>query len=81
MTDWQSISTAPKDGSFVLLTGGVVDSIWHDTYDKLLPMVVGWFEESIHDPDLGRWKFCSYDGGVYGEYENPKHWAKLPNMP
>jgi Protein of unknown function (DUF551) len=67
--NWKPIETAPKDSSWVLLKGGEVD-YHYDHNAKKPPCVVGQY--------LTRWEFASYDGGCYGEYENPTHWMELP---
>ena len=74
---WQPIETAPKDGSWVLLSGGSIDYEWDGRTKP--PMVVGQFDAS----DLsgrGRpvWYFAWYDLGYYGEYVSPTHWMPLP---
>ena len=74
---WQPIETAPKDGTWVLLTGGTVDGSWDG--DTAPMVVVGqylppWGSEAI-------WHFAWYDNGYYGEYSNPTHWMPLPEPP
>jgi hypothetical protein len=68
-TGWQPIETAPKDGTWVLLTGGKVDYGWDG--ETLPPCVVGQW-------DGERWQFAWYDGGHYGHYEAPTHWMPVP---
>lgn len=77
--EWQPISEAPKDGTMVLLYGGVVDTVWYDDGAPHPPQVVGWFSRKYGDEDV--WHFCSFDGGTYGEYENPSHFMPLPEPP
>lgn len=69
MSEWQPIETAPRDETWILLTGGIIDYGWHNG-DKP-PVVVG---QSAKEG----WQFAWYDGGYYGEYENPTHWMPLP---
>jgi hypothetical protein len=76
---WQPIETAPKDGTWVLLTGGVIDYGWE--YGEEKPRcVVGQFKPG-GDGSNGPWQFAWYDGGYYGAYENPTHWMPLPASP
>lgn len=70
---WQPIESAPRDGSWVLLTGGTIDYGWDG--DTIPPVVIG---QSCGESD---WQFAWYDCGYYGEYENPTHWQPLPTPP
>lgn len=70
--EWQPIETAPKDGSWVLLSGGSIDYGWDYTADKPLAVVGQWASFAKC------WQFAWYDGGYYGEYENPTHWRPIP---
>ena len=72
--EWQPIWTAPKDETFVLLTGGKPDD-WHNEFP---PMVVAqWIEPGAwHD---GYWRYSVSEGGyVSSGYDNPTHWSPLP---
>ena len=69
---WQPIETAPKDGTWVLLTGGLIDYGWDRDTQPLV--VAGQFVGTV-------WQFAWCDGGYYGEYENPTHWMPLPDAP
>lgn len=73
MTEWQPIATAPKDGTWVLLTGGEISYGWDS--DDQPRVVIGQFagEEG--------WHFAWYDSGFYGEYISPTHWMPLPEPP
>jgi hypothetical protein len=74
MSEWKDISTAPKDGTWVLISGG---SIWYGWSGDTIPTcVVGQFL-----PTSNSWQFAWYDGGFYGEYETPTHWMPLPPPP
>lgn len=85
MSEWKPIETAPKDGTPILLWGGRPDSssdfIGFDTNTSTFPSetVVGWWEE--YRPGAGEWRYCSYDSGIYGEWEDPTHWTPLPEPP
>jgi hypothetical protein len=75
---WQPIDTAPRDGSWVLLSGGkCVDEVI-DT--KPRPVVGQWTTYLNSGTTSGNWQFAWYDGGCYGEYENPTHWMALPEL-
>lgn len=75
---WQPIATAPKDGAWVMLTGGNFGLEWDD--DFMPPMVVAKYV--IWRNGLGaNWQFAWYDCGCYGEYENPTLWQLLPAPP
>lgn len=72
MSEWQPIETAPRDGSWVLLTGGDIDYGWDG--ENKPPLVVGQYVN-------GGWQFAWYDSGHYGEYKHPSHWMPLPATP
>ena len=65
MTDWQPIETAPRDGTWILLTGGSV----------------GWDWDGDSKPRVVAAQFSERNAGHYGEYENPTHWMPLPEPP
>jgi len=69
---WRTMESAPKDGTWVLLTGGYIDYGWDGNSQPVV--VSGQFIEM-------RWQFAWYDGGYYGEYEKPTHWRPLPSPP
>lgn len=77
MSEWQPIATAPKDGSWVLLSGGYIDYGW-DAEDNP-HCVVGQSYASRNWGDC--WQFAWYDSGYYGIYNNPTHWMPLPEPP
>ena len=76
MNEWQSIETAPRDGTWILLCGGEIDYAW-DGSDKPI-CVVAQYESDSAD---GGWQFAWYDGGYFGTYVNPTHWMPLPDLP
>ena len=72
MAEWKTIESAPKDGTWVLLTGGVIYYGWDG--DDFPKCVVGQYVSYSNI-----WQFAWYDDGYYGEYEHPTHWMPLPN--
>lgn len=78
---WQTIESAPKDGTWVLLTGGKIRYGWNA--DDVPPCVVGQWTHHLNGSERpeGRWQFAWYDGGYYGEYEAPTHWMDLSILP
>lgn len=80
MSEWMPIETAPKDGTWILLTGGDIWKGWDG--DTQPDAVVGQYTESRNfSPSEGHWQFAWYDGGFYGEYIDPTHWMPLPAPP
>jgi hypothetical protein len=79
--DWQPIETAPKDGTWVLLSGGKIYYGWDG--DSQPGVVSGQFSHWFNGSERsgGAWQFAWYDGGYYGEYESPTHWMPLPKPP
>ncbi len=67
MSTWQPIDTAPKDGTWVLLTGG-------HAAEPTGPCVVGFW-------DRDDWAYAHWDGSWYSIYEAPTHWMPLPEPP
>lgn len=67
-TQWQPIASAPKDGTWVILSDGktVAPAYWDSTYFGSDPM---WIEYS-HRADYQK-----------AEVENPTHWQPLPDPP
>lgn len=74
--DWQSIDTAPLDGTWVMLCGGHCEGE-ESEYDGR-PVVAQW---TPHPNGAGRWQFAWYDGGYFGSYGGPTHWMPLPSQP
>lgn len=80
--EWQPISTAPKDGTWILLTGG--EFVKYDWNGDTEPDVVSGQYTNKLNGGLDchwRWQFAWLDGGFYGEYMNPTHWMPLPEPP
>lgn len=74
---WQPISTAPKNGTFVLLYGAVYSDV--DTHKAA-------WEDNKYDEDSPQMMWCvanSADRDYYtrDEVTNPTHWMPLPEPP
>ena len=83
--DWIPIADMPdalKDGRAMLLYGGFPDWLhsdevlgdWEDgrrvlTWEKARPVSAWWDDE--------KWRYASYDGGYYGIYDDPTHFAEI----
>lgn len=66
---WQSIETAPKDGTWVLLWQHALATQYaHLFEDPYLPRAGRWDESEWRDIDGGRLKYAS-------------HWMPLPEPP
>jgi hypothetical protein len=80
MSEWQPIETAPKDGTWVLLSGGGIDYGWGG--GTIPTAVVGQYTDYLNGgTKKPHWQFAWYDGGYYGEYLEPTHWMPLPAPP
>ena len=73
---WQPIETAPRDGTWVRLAGGECE--FNEESDNKGREVTGRWTTEFNQPC---WQFAYYDGGYYGEYENPTHWQPLASPP
>ena len=66
--NWQPIETAPKDGTWVLLSGGHPD--FDDCKKEIksfsMEMRVFWLDDAPYQ---------------WSEYNEPTHWMPLPNPP
>lgn len=77
MNKWKSIEKAPRDGSFMLLSGGKVCESHYGSKDKP-PMVIGrWIESKYREG----WFYANWDGDWRSEYKSPTHWMPLPEEP
>ncbi len=72
MSEWQPIETAPRDDTWLLLSGGTVD--WADyAFGITCPPVVVACRRSEE------WIVSLADGGYQlTRYRNPTHWMPLP---
>jgi hypothetical protein len=76
--DWRPIESAPKDGTFCLLTGG---AFWDQDFETFVvdnqpqqPAVVGFWLDYC-------WCYAFWDSEWRSVYYNPTHWMPLPGLP
>lgn len=84
MTEWQPIETAPKDGTWILLTGGNIEEWDVDEEVTNNPPIVTarFYRIEWWGSDLFDWYIAPYDSGLlHISYENPTHWMPLPALP
>ena len=68
-TGWRDIASAPKDGSFILLIGGVYGG---------LPFVGRWLITEFCPAGMP-WVSCTTGSRLYEHV--PTHWMPLPDSP
>jgi hypothetical protein len=74
--DWQPISTAPKDETWIIVTGGQPDpGTWYGSENVPAMVVAMWEVEG------GYWTFDNWDGDWRSDYLDPTHWMQLPKPP
>jgi hypothetical protein len=77
--EWQTIDTAPRDGTAILLWGGVPDNRSEEYYTGFDPIrpVSGWWDvdAEYNYPAIGA---CGHYGCLSG---SPTHWMLLPAPP
>lgn len=73
---WADISTAPKDGTWVLLSGGKTDEDCYagDEVNQERP-ITGFYEHGCG------WAYDFWDGEWRSWYEKPTHWMPIPSAP
>lgn len=72
-SEWQDISTAPKDGTSILIY----------MRDSNCPIVVGHWEDGKRwGADESWWAFDEMAlSDIFGSIEDPTHWMPLPRKP
>lgn len=83
--NWHPIETAPKDGKWILLSGGLVTDGY---YDEKRPAVAHWVQRFIdddgkvweEDPDCDKWGVAYWDGAWYTEYRGATHWMPIEEL-
>lgn len=71
---WQTIESAPRDGTWVRLKGGTSDDPEDrdpEDMDPVPPVVVARWEPKWG----GAWVYAYWDGAWRSQYFNPTHWA------
>lgn len=82
----QPIDTAPRDGTFALLFGGLTSEDFYSD-DKPPPgvrerPVVAKWDPSAYGPyGEGGWVHTFWDGAWRSTYDNPTHWMPLAALP
>jgi len=77
MDVWRDISTAPRDGTEILLTGQPLST--EDDYEQFCRCVVGFYDTGDWD-DEHIWNCYHWDGDWRTYYE-PTHWCPIPKPP
>jgi hypothetical protein len=81
--DWQPIETAPRDGTWVLITGGDVSEMFReqDPYGFYGgPVVVAFFDSPLSLGE-GGWSYAFWDSAWRSSFDAPTHWMPLPAPP
>lgn len=77
--EWQPISTAPKDGTWIWCYGEAADEGGHIVdRNQFSAQYTNYLNGRTTDHFC--WQFAWYDGGYYGRCE-PTHWQPLPPPP
>lgn len=76
MSDWQDISTAPKDGTEILLfTHHEADEYLDESFDAVQ---IGLWDDGNHAPGSA---FHREPGWCQQKIGKPTHWMPLPKAP
>ena len=74
---WQTIDSAPKDGTIILLGGGRVFCEQRDCHIHS-PQVAAW----VTDGTVSAWLIAGTESGyIWIMYDEPTHWQPLPPPP
>lgn len=78
MSKWRTIDSAPKDGTWVLVTG-----CESGDEDSTQPCIVAQWTNHLNGETRpgGWWQFAWFDSGYYGRCGDPTHWMPLPLPP
>ena len=86
--EWQDISTAPRDGTVVLLCGGEAgdDFSNRELLDPKIVTIVSRPVTAVWVPKhlpyhRGYWAYAYWDSEWRSLYENPTHWMPLDAIP
>ena len=74
--EWQPIETAPKDGTFMILSGYKYNNEWRAAIADVFVMNARWVA-------YGRWcgRYEEWTGSRVDELYPPTHWMPLPPPP
>jgi hypothetical protein len=81
---WQPIETAPRNGTWVLISGGDVSEACHaqDEYEtRGGPAVAAFWQGDEIDDEAGWWSYAFWDMNWRSSFERPTHWRPLPASP
>lgn len=80
MHSWYDISSAPRDGTWVILKGGNTNEDFYNGGNdgKSQRPVIAFWEPSANEWEDGTWCFGYWDGSWYNCYEKPTHWMPIP---
>lgn len=85
MSEWQDISTAPKDGTEIILFCPQGDGTPGKTYrvtsgSWFIPPTISWTPDpEVDEEEAPSW--LSWDGGFSEDTMMPTHWMPLPKPP
>ena len=78
--EWRPIDSAPRDGTWLLVTGGMVEDD-HACGDCSPAVAVRWDTVGMYGVG-GEWMVTPYDSNCASiRYEGPTHWMPLPEPP